>query len=239
MNGAGLPAFAQDSGRAPSIALATALSTALPGAGQYTLGQKRAWAYLALEAAGWVGWLNRRSAGSEARVAYRDFAWEVGRLQASARADGDFDYYETMSKWDRSGAFDADPGQSGLQPEGDPATFNGSIWSLATRLFPGEDGAEPRAEALEYYRARAYGSAQLWDWTAAPAGSRGVFGGLIEESDAGFRQATNVLGLILTNHVVAAIDAFLSARSRARIEMQVGEEAGVPKWGLELSVPIR
>ncbi len=227
---------------APSIALASALSAVLPGAGQYALGQDRAWAYLALEAAGWFAWINRRGAGNDARAAYRDYAWEVGRVQSSARTDGDFDYYETMSKWDRSGAFDSDPGAAGLQPEVDPSTFNGSIWALATRLFPEpavDPDPAPRAEALDYYRERAYGSSFLWNWSIAPDGSRSTFGGLIEESDARFRQATNVLGLILANHVVSSVDAFVSARSRAELALEPGRSNGAASLDLRLSISVR
>lgn len=208
----------------PSIALATALSAVVPGAGQHYLGQKRAWAYLVLEAVGIYAWTDRRSAGADLRDRYRDFAWEEARIQGSARRDGDFDYYETMSNWQRSGSFDTDLTMTGIQPETEMGTFNASIWSLASRLFLGAPGAPDQAamdRALEYYAERAYPTDQLWDWDASPGG-KDRFGELITDSDDRFRQATNVLGAVIANHVVSAIDAFVSARGLGRdLDMQL------------------
>lgn len=228
----------------PSIALATSLSAVVPGAGQHFLGQKRAWAYLALEAVGLYVWMDRRSAGSELRDGYRDFAWEEARLQGGVRRDGNFDYYETMSKWQRSGAFDTDLMTTGIQPETEMGTFNASIWSLASRLFLGAPGAPDQAamdRALEYYAERAYPTDQLWDWDASPGG-RDRFGELITESDDRFRQATNVLGAVIANHVVSAIDAFASARGLARgVEMQLTPVAALDglRWHAGVRIGVR
>ena len=195
---------------------ATLYSAVLPGAGQHLLDQPRKWAYLALEAAGWFFYVDRRSSGGELKAAYRDFAWEEARIQSGSRLDGDFDYYETLTKWGRSGAFDADPGSSGVQPEDDPSTFNGSIWGLATGLFlpdgPSTPPSDPQYErALEYYESRGYDTDFLWDWTGT-GDAQDEYAGLISESDERYRQATNVVGAIIANHVVSAVDAYLSAR---------------------------
>lgn len=236
-------AYQSDQGR-PSIAGATALSAVVPGAGQYYLGQQRAWVYLALEAVGLYVWVDRRRAGSDLRDGYRDFAWEEARLQVEPRRDGDFDYYETMSKWDRSGAFDTDASAPGIQPETDPETFNASIWLLASRLFLGAPGAPDQAamnRALEYYTERAYPTDQLWSWDGSPGG-RARFGELIEESDQRFRQATNVLGAVIANHLVSAIDAFASARGFGEaVDVRFApsiEPAGV-RWHAGVRVGIR
>jgi hypothetical protein len=207
----------QPSGR--SIAEATLFSAVLPGAGQHILGQNRKWIYLALEAVGWVGYVDRRSDARALSDEYRDFAWTEARLQSGERMDGDFAYYETLTKWNRSGVFDADPASSGVQPEEDPGTYNGSIWSLATKLFLGTDPGAPdpegRQRALDYYGQRAYDSAFLWDWTGT-GGAQGEYAGLITESDDRYRQATNILGVIIANHVVSTVDAFVSARRLMR-----------------------
>ncbi|MEM7417778.1 MAG: hypothetical protein AAF389_19975 [Gemmatimonadota bacterium] len=230
-------------GVGPSVAVVGASSAVLPGLGQLLMDQRRGWAYLALEAVGWWAWTNRRSAGADGRQAYRDFAWEQGRFQSSDRVEGDFDYYETMSNWDRSGLFDADPAAGGVQPETDTGTFNGSVWSLATRLFPElpGGGSEPRPEALAYYQERAYGAELGWDWSTGGPGARDRFGELIEDSDAKYRQATNVLGAILAHHVVSGVDAFLSARTRDQLRLGVYSmpRDGVQGWGVHLSVPVR
>ncbi|MDH3271958.1 MAG: hypothetical protein OEN56_11520 [Gemmatimonadota bacterium] len=197
-----------------AAALASAL---LPGTGQHLLGQDRRWVYLGLEALGWIGYFERRSAGGDLRDQYRDFAWERARIRSGQRLDGDFDYYETMTKWTRSGAYDSDPGSAGLQPEADGSTFNGSIWALAQQLFIPTGVTVPETDpryqrALEYYGSRAYGQEFLWDWTGTGS-AQDDFGGLIRSSDDRFRQATNVLGLVLANHLVSTIDAFVSARA--------------------------
>jgi hypothetical protein len=196
----------------------TLLSLALPGAGQHVLGQNRKWVYLALEVAGWAFWAERRAAAFDYRDRYRDFAWDAGRIQTGTRVDGDFDYYERLTKWARSGEFDADPASEGVQPELDASTYNGSIWSLAAQIFlpPGQSVSEtdPAYEAaLAYYQERAYGTALLWDWTGAPEG-REELARLIRASDSRFGHATTALGVVIANHLVSAADAYLSARGR-------------------------
>ncbi len=192
------------------IAVPTVLSAVVPGAGQLALGQRRGWLYIALESIGWFGYASYRSSGGTLRDEYRDYAWDVARIGAASRRDGDFDYYETMTKWDRSGDFDTDAGSMGVQPEEDPSTFNGSIWALATALYSASD---PRA--LEYYRERAYADDLSWDW-GGDAGRRAELGVRISESDDAFRKARSVLGGVIANHVISAVDAFLSARARSR-----------------------
>ena len=202
----------------PAIGTADAAirSALIPGAGQLALGQKRSWAYLGLEAIGWFLYLDRRGAGADLRTEYRDYAWDVGRIQAGTRVDGDFDYYETMSNWDRSGAYDRDTGRPGIQPEDDTSLYNGLIWARARGIFsvdPAAGPGDPQYEAaITYYETRAYGPDLLWDWTSSPGG-RSTYVGLIEASDQRFRQARNAMGLIIANHLVSAVDAFLSARA--------------------------
>lgn len=231
---------------AGGIALSTILSAVLPGAGQHVNGQERRWIYLGLEAAGWFAYVNRRTAGADATHAYRDFAWDQARLQAEPRMDGDFDYYETLSKWQQSGAFDQDLGQVGVQPEADAATFNGSIWSLASSLFlggmPGASPTDPQyVRALAYYEERAYGSAYLWEWRGTGADQE-AYGSLITDSDEKYRQATNVLGAIIANHVVSAVDAFVSARGIVRgtqSEVVPIFTAEGTRWHTRVRVPTR
>lgn len=219
-------------------------SLLLPGLGQHTLGQKRKWLYAGLEAVGWVVYLERRSAGSDYRDRYRDWAWDEGRIQSGPRTDGDFEYYETLSKWTRSGAYDADEGRDGIQPEGDPATYNGSIWALAERIYlPGGDPVpetDPAyQEALAYYEARAYDMAFLWDWSPTPGGKEEM-ARLIEASDDRFRQATTTLGLVIANHVISAADAYLASRGRAlpaQLSMVPLAQRDGTTWSAVLTIP--
>jgi hypothetical protein len=162
------PAAAQvQASTGPSPASLAARSLVLPGWGQRSQGQRRALAYAAVEAALWGFWAHRHDQGADLRGEYRDLAWRSGRLPAAERRDGAWAYYEALSKWTRSGAFDRDASQPGLQPEEDASTFNGSVWSLAKGIHFG--GASPAPEdpsyaaALAWYRERAYAEGFLWD----------------------------------------------------------------------------
>jgi hypothetical protein len=217
---------------------AAARSLALPGLGQHALGQGRAWLYLAAEAALWAYWGNRRSEAADARAGYRDLAWSEARLAAGVRQDGDWPYYETLTKWTTSGAYDRDPGRSGLQPEEDPGTFNGSVWQLATGFFLPSgaeiDESDPRyAQALAFYEERAYSGAFLWDWSGKDP-ALGRYKELIRRSDDRLRQATNALGGVLANHLLSATDAWLSARTSADLRLRVlpGPDGGAGGWTL-------
>ncbi len=189
------------------------LSAAVPGAGQLLLGQNRGWAYLALEALAWVAYADRRSDGARYRDRYRDLAWTAARIGSGARVDGDFAYYERLSLWTRSGQFDTEAAEAGVQPETDPSTFNGTVWGRALGIFSVGEGEGPGSSrfdaALAYYEEQAYGEAFLWDWTGDPA-ARDQFAGLIRQSDERFRQATWALGVLFANHLVAAVDAWVA-----------------------------
>ena len=197
------------------------LSAVLPGAGQYTLGSARWIAYAAVEAAALYWYGDRRAEGRDLEARYRDLAWEVARLNASGeRRDGDFHYYEALADYERSGAYDADPVREGVQPETDPTTYNGWIWALARAIyFPfGVDSLPEDAtayrRAMGYYTSRAVGPEFAWSWEGRPE-ARTRYRQLIGQSDAAYRSASRALGLILANHVVSAVDAFVTARLRA------------------------
>lgn len=206
---------------------AAARSLVVPGWGQLALGQRRAFAYAAAEAILWALWADRRGAGNDLRRAYRDLAWQTARHPGgSSRQDGPWAYYETLSKWARSGLFDRDATLPGVQPEEDPATFNGSIWALARALHLGGGAGAPvdpdaaYEAAVAWYRERAYGDGFLWDWTGK-GDALEEYRELIHGSDDRFRQATAALGAVLANHVLSGTDAFLSARLPGTAEVRV------------------
>jgi hypothetical protein len=219
-------------------------SLVLPGAGQLLEERRRGWVYLALEGAVWTVWGLERHQGRSDRERYRDLAWEVARQGSGARVDGDFEYYERLARWERSGAFDQDPVRPGIQPETDPSTFNGDAWALALDIFggggtPPQPGEPAYEAALAFYAERAYGEAYLWDWTGAPA-SQDRFGSLIESSDDHFRRASLWLGGALLNRVVSALDAVLAAQTRARASLAVHpgplESRAAPSTTLQIRV---
>lgn len=199
-------------------------SAVLPGLGQFDLGQRRGWAYVAAEALVWTGYGLSRRAGLDDRDAYRDLAWREARGSVEPRRDGDFEYFERLGTWTRSGAFDVAPLEPGLQPESDPATFNGDAWRLARDLvgLPPDAGPDdPRyARALELYRERAYPGDLVWDWTDRPE-AQDRYRSLVRESDQHLRDATIILGGVFLNHIVSAADAYLSQAVGSAVQFGV------------------
>jgi len=237
-----LPSAEQASGISPVL-----LSAVVPGVGQYARGERRWVGYAAAEALAWFFHLERRGEGRDLRDRYRELAWQEARQRMGPRVVGDFEYYERLSAWRRSGGWDIDE-DAGLQPETDPATFNGMIWQRARGLFFGEDPGsvepgDPEWErALDFYREEAYGPELLWDWGAADADRR-RFGELIEESDDHLSTATTLLGVVLLNHVASATDAFISGRleratgGRVEAGVAVAPHAGAPSGRLRAALP--
>ncbi len=214
-----LPLSPPQDGGAPGPATSFVASLAVPGLGQYRQGQRRWLAYAAVEAATILAFLGARSDAHDFRRDYRDFAWSAARagLSAAPRTDGDFDYFERLSRWHASGRWDANPLRAGLQPETDPATWNGSVWALALEIYNVDaatpEGSPGHARALAYYHERGYGPPFLWAWGSAADRER--YGGIIAASDNRFRDARLALGLLAANHIFSALDAFVTARLRA------------------------
>lgn len=199
------------------------LSLAVPGLGQQRMGKRRWVAYVGVEVVAALLYVRARGQARDARTAYRDFAWEAARsgLGVGPRRDGAFAYYETLSQWSRSGAWDVDAARPGLQPEPDAATYNGSVWELAKELFgvnaaSREDSPE-HARALEYYRQRGYGPEYLWAWRA-DSGDQARFGALIRRSDQRFRHARRALWTLAANHLLSALDGLVAVRVRTRLD---------------------
>jgi len=205
--------------RTPQPGKAFLLSAAVPGAGQWFLGQDRWPAYLAVELWAWIQFLDQRREGQDLRSDYKDLAWLVARrVSTGPRTDAGWDYYEALSKFRTSGSFDSDPLAPGIQPEQDPDTFNGSIWGLAQEIFlpedpenPVEEGSEPLQKAYSYYLSRAYGPEFAWDWGSNNL-HREEYAGLIREADEALRGSTRMVGVILANHLLSAVDALVSGR---------------------------
>lgn len=205
--------------RAPAPGRAFLLSSVLPGSGQWYMGQDRWPAYLALEAWAWIRFLDLRREGRRLQSQYKDLAWLVARRVSSGRrTDAGWEYYESLTKYQASGAFDSDPVQGGIQPELDPETFNGSIWVLAQQIFLPEDPAnpidqdsEPFQKAFQYYQSRAYAQGLAWDWGTNTLHQE-EYGTLIREADEALRSSTGMVGVILANHLLSAVDALVSGR---------------------------
>jgi hypothetical protein len=220
------------------------LSSALvPGAGQYLLREERWVPYLTLEAWALISYFGRRRDARALERRYKDLAWSVARrISSGERRDTTFEYYEALAEYSESGGFDLDPRPgTGVQPEADTATYNGRIWRLARSLYlPG--GANFPVTSVEYQSALAY-----YMRNAIPPGYAWAWGGslleqqayrdLIDGSDDAYRSATQLLGVIVANHLVSAVDALVTARLRSqtgsfRLRIGGGAQAGPlgPEW---------
>lgn len=205
----------------PSPMRAALFSALLPGMGQRYLDQGRWIVYLGIEVWSWVQFFDERAQGNKLQTEYRDLAWSVARRVSSGpRVDGDFDYYESLTKFGESGAWDADPARPGIQPEPDPETYNGSIWELARDIFipPNADGgldedSPAYRNALAYYEERGVTPRFAWSWRENEL-QQAVYGDIIQQSDETLRNSTTMAGVIIANHVVSAVDALISARLR-------------------------
>jgi hypothetical protein len=214
-----IPARQVASDRAPSPGKAFLFSAVVPGAGQWHLGQGRWPAYLAVEIWAWIQFLDWRREGHRLQRQYKDLAWLVARrISTGRRTDAGWDYYEALTQFQASGAFDTDPLTDGIQPESDPATFNGTIWALAQQIFLPEDPENPIApdspaydQAFDYYRSRAYAPSLAWDWGSNTLHQE-EYGNLIREADEALRSATGMVGVIIANHLLSAVDALVSGR---------------------------
>ena len=217
-------------------------SLIVPGSGQLLRRQDRGLVYLAAEV-----WLVARAAsltsqGRRGRRGFQDLAYQVARARFTPlRRDGDFEYYEAMTKYVESGEFDRDPG-AGFLPEQDTLTFNGAMWLLARRTFlvnpdslPAEQSASYQA-ALSFYTRRAVRGEFRWSWRDARL-EQDVFRAAIRSSDDAFRTATNYLGGLVLNHIGSAIDALITIRVGARpgAVPQVAPGPGPGEWRLRWS----
>lgn len=221
-------------------------SLLLPGAGQAAAGRSRWVLYGALEITAWAFRIAAVADRLEATAAYRDLAWEVARdAGPEPRQDGGWGYYETMSQYIRSGGYDVAPDRPGVQPEEDPATYNGTVWALARALYlpggQGKPGSPGYEQALGYYSERAAGPGFLWSWEGRDA-PLAEFRDRIGDADRASRVAGAALGAVLANHFVSAVDALiiarLSADSGVRLKSRVVPESPL-RWSFALHIPIQ
>lgn len=205
-------------------------SAAAPGSGQAILGQKRWLPYLAFEAWAWIQYIDTRREGGRRRREYQSIARDVARSRFPGPYPvGDFEYYEHMLKSVESGNFDVLPGGE-IDPETDTITYNGRRWLDARRLFwedpnnAPEVGSPAYRSALEFYQANAIPTQYRWSWRSATL-EYDTFRRTIVRSNVAYKRSVEYLGVIIANHALSAVDAFVTLRLRTR--------AGIPGY-LEL-----
>lgn len=217
------------------------MSALLPGAGQLYQGQNRGYLYLAAEIASITGWAFFRNEGNDTKEEFIDFAWVNARENVSTQnVRGDDDYYEHMARWDRSGVFSKDPNYNvddpfTIIPEDESGTWNGEQWRIASinHFEPDSTGSYTigsRADslaALQQYSGRAYEANYYWDWTGQAQGDprdnyralQNQYLDLRDDSNLAFQRATASLIILMANHAISVVDAFISAK----IELPMGE----------------
>jgi hypothetical protein len=191
-------------------------SAVIPGSGQAAQRRRRAVAYVALEGMLLAQFLHARRDGSARRREYRELA-ELARGEFSDRFPvGNFEYYERMEQFLESGVYDADPGEA-LVPDVDTTTFNGFTWQLARRTFWEDPEAPPPVDsdayrsAVDFYRRRAVPPAFRWSWRNALL-EQDLFRQTIRRSNSAFRRSSDYLTMLIANHVLSAVDAFVVVR---------------------------
>jgi hypothetical protein len=208
-------------------------SAAIPGAGQARLGQDRFIAYLALESFLWARYAADRREALRERAAYRRVATRVSRAgYPGDKPVGDFEYYERMEDWIASGDFDRDPGTATLEPEIDETTYNGAMWLLARKTYwpspntPPPAGSAAAVAALRFYEESAIKPEFQWSWRDARY-EQDVFRRHIRASNEAFRHAIEDIGVVIANHVLSTVDAYISLRLRAAQAPDTREDFGL------------
>ena len=209
-------------------------SMAVPGAGQALLSQDRFVAYMAAEGFAWLRYRADAREGRRQRDAYRALALRVARrYYPDPRPVGDFEYYERMEHYIESGVFDQFPGGD-IEPETDTLTFNGAMWLLARRTYwPDPDVPPPREStafdnAMIFYQGRAVTPEFRWSWRNAQL-EQDLFRRTIARSNDAFRRSIQDLGLVIANHALSTVDAYVTLRLRHRT---------VPDEALEMSATV-
>ncbi len=205
----------------PATYLAPLFSAFVPGSGQVVLHQARFVPYLLAETFLLSRYIADVDEGQQRRREYRSLAASVARaLYSDTRPVGDWDYYERMEHYVESGVYDRVLGGS-IDPETDPATFNGSVWELARRTFWSSPDSTPDPASTEYRRAlsfyvnRAIRPEFRWSWRNAQL-EHDVFRRTIERSNDAFQRSVQDLSLLLANHVLSTVDALVTVRVRRR-----------------------
>jgi hypothetical protein len=203
----------------PAPWYAPVLSAALPGAGQGLLRQQRGIVYAAAEIYFAIRAIEASRDARAERDAYRDLARSVARAPfGGERPVADWAYYERLQHFLESGAFNRTPG-GGFTPESDQTTYNGAIWRLARETFWRDPDVAPEPTSAEFQRAVAFYESRAatddfrWSWRDAQL-QQDVYRQTIDRANDASRRARQMVGLILANHALSLVDAYVNVRLR-------------------------
>lgn len=168
-------------------------SLAVPGSGQLVQGHKRGFVYLVAEAAFWTGFFILNGDGLDKRDAYEDFA----------DARWDYEGYQAFFQENCADTCEMCP-EIGCR-----------------RLAP--CGSQEFYEDIGKYEV-------YWDWwiveEGGPGTARGVrdvYWGMRKESNRDLRNARYFVTAAFLNHLVSAVDSFISARGARSPDGSAGD----------------
>jgi hypothetical protein len=175
-------AISKDGGK--SRAKALALSTLLPGAGEYYAGKKgRAKFFFLTESAIWTSFIVFEVQGYLRKDAYVDYAQLVAGVDAEGKPD---DFYRALGRYMRS-----DPG---------PGSYNEDVRREARALYP-----DDKQKQDQYLLENGYFGKDAWQWQSEE--DQAYYGSLRKKSQLSFNRATYVLGVAVANRILSAMDA--------------------------------
>jgi hypothetical protein len=174
-------------------------------------------AYLATEAWAVLEFANQRTEARRQQNRYHGLARDVARSVFGASAPtGTWAYYEAMEHYVESGVFDRLPGGD-VDPELDVETYNGAMWLLARQTFWTDPTVPPLVStaqyrsALNFYLNRAIRSEYRWSWRNAQL-EQDLYVRTIRRANTSFRDARQALGIVIANHLLSSVDAFVTLR---------------------------
>jgi len=192
-------------------------SAVIPGSGQALLGQDRFIAYLALETFALLGYADQHKAQLRATSQYQSLAANVARSQYSSDGPvGSWAYYELMEHWIESGVFNLVPGGT-FTPEADVTTYNGAAWLLARQTYWADPNVQPDTtsaayrKAIAFYLGRAIQPQYRFSWRNAQL-EQDVYLQKIQERNQAARDARLQLGILIANHLLSMVDAYVTLR---------------------------
>ncbi len=192
-------------------------SAVVPGTGQALLGQNRFIAYLAVEGFAFLGYLDQHREQLSERDRFESLASNVARASfPGSQPIGPWAYYELLEHWKSSGVFDLVPGGT-FTPEADITTYNGAAWLLARQTYWNDPNVQPDPNSSEYRKALAFYIARAvqpqfrWSWQNAQL-QQDVYIQSIEHANQAARDARVQLGILIANHMLSMVDAYVTLR---------------------------
>lgn len=192
-------------------------SAVVPGSGQALLGQDRFIAYLAVELFATLGYFDQHNAQMNATLRYQGLAANIARaLYPGPYPVGPWAYYEILEHYPQSGVFNYTPGGT-FTPEPDGTTYNGAAWLLARQTYWDDPNKQPDPSsaqyrnALAFYIARAIQPQFRFSWINAQL-EQDVYVQTVEQRNQAARDARTQLGLLLANHLLSMVDAYVTLR---------------------------